>query len=114
MATMKSHAAAISQPEPIAAPCTSATQGIGSASSASYAANAFRRRARTQSSDLPARSLTSAPPQNTGPAPRTNTTRTSSPTALAAASSSSHISRSSALRAAGRSSVIVATPPAAS
>ena len=35
VATMKSQAAAISQPEPIAAPCTTAIAGIGSASSAS-------------------------------------------------------------------------------
>ncbi len=35
VATIKSHAAEISTPEPIAAPCTSAMQGIGKASMAS-------------------------------------------------------------------------------
>ena len=114
VATMKSQAAAISQPEPTAAACTTAITGIGRRSSASYAANAFSRRARTWSSFMPWRSLRSAPAQNTGPLPRTNTTRTlSSAAALAAAPSNpSHIALLSALRLSGRFSVIVATPSA--
>jgi hypothetical protein len=61
---------------------------------------------------MPVRSLTSAPAQNTGPLPRTSTRRTDgSPAArFAAAHSSSHIAPFSALRASGRSSMMVARP----
>src|SRR5919204_5459001 len=61
---------------------------------------------------MPLRSLRSAPEQKTGPAPLTNTSRTLESDAAAAAARlrSSHIALLSALRASGRSSVIVATP----
>src|SRR2546423_6985689 len=64
---------------------------------------------------MPGRSFRSAPAQKTGPAPRTKTTFTliSAATVMAARRSSSHIVPFSALRASGRSSVIVATPASA-
>ena len=105
VATMKSQAAAISQPEPIAGPCTTAIAGIGRPP-------APRRRRRPScaarapaSSLMPLRSFRSAPAQNTGPLPRTKTSLhvlVVGDRACAAASSPSHIARLSALRLSGR------------
>ncbi|MNE52151.1 hypothetical protein D3C80_1468100 [compost metagenome] len=108
---MKSHALAISQPDPTTGPSTTATTGIGSSSMAAYTANALMRRARIWSSLISLRSFRSAPAQNTGPLARMSSTWTSSRarTSRIAVCRSWHNCVFKALRAWGRFRVRVAT-----
>ena len=63
-ATRRSHAAAISRPAPITAPCSRATTGTGSLRIASHTAWIFSTKAPAFEAFSAASSCTSAPPQN--------------------------------------------------